>query len=52
MDDWDYLNKSLGEWLDDFVDPNISFQDALIEITAEYLPRFEAALHRNNARYN
>ena len=50
MDQWDYLNKGLAEWLDDFTDSNSTLEDVLVEITAESLPRFEAAIHRNSAQ--
>lgn len=43
MEDFDYLNGTLHEWLDEFQwgdDPVDRIQD-------EYLPRFEAAIYRN-----
>ena len=51
MDQWDYLNKGLAEWLDDFTDSNSTLEDVLVEITAEYLPSlrppFTGIVHRN-----
>ena len=52
MDEFDYLNKTLGEWLDDFVDHDMPLHEVLTEITVEYLPRFERAIHMNGSKKN
>lgn len=50
MDEFDYLNGTLTEWLELLEGKVGSFDDTIAEIESEYLPRFEAALHKNNAR--
>jgi len=47
MDEFDYLNGTLSEWLDLLEGVVGTHEDTLYYIEHEYLPRFEAALHRN-----
>lgn len=48
MDEFDYLNGTLTEWLDEFFVDADSVNIKIIE--TEYLPRFEAALHKNTVQ--
>ena len=48
MDEFDYLNGTLTEWLDTFVTREESTTIQFIE--DEYLPRFEAAIYKNISR--
>lgn len=48
-DDFDYLDGSLTEWIGEFVS-NYEESGAVVDfIENEYLPRFEAAVHKQAA---
>jgi hypothetical protein len=55
MDEFDYLNESVIVWAGQFVHTDgppdtIDGWKLLQAIEAEYLPRFEAAIHKNAAQ--
>ena len=46
MNEFDYLNQTLTEWADQFTEQHDFAYDKIKLIEDEYLPRFEAALHK------
>jgi hypothetical protein len=49
MNDFDYLNGTLTQWLDEWVGDD---SETIIQfIEQEYLPRFEKAIHENASRH-
>lgn len=49
MNTFDYLNGTLTEWTDKFTSHTSFAGDKIKLIEDEYLPRFEAALHKLKA---
>lgn len=49
MDEFDYLNGSLTDWVELLEGTVGSFDDTIAAIENEYLPRFEAAIWRLSA---
>lgn len=49
FDDFDYLDGSLSEWVRVFSSEVPAWGDVVGFIEDEYVPRFEAALHRLHA---
>lgn len=52
MDDFNYLEGTLTEWVEKYSQLDQPTVDLMLDIEKEYVPRFEAAIHRLHSTNN